>query len=153
MEISIYAARAAAQLGRTVNLALDDVALTPAGYRMLAYLATGETAAKVLAVKLAISRPTVTATLDWLEPQGYVTRSPSLADRRRVDITITPAGHAVLADADRRIIDRLREVLGDVDVDEVASIVRGLEVLGDALNEYRVRNLPPGSRPVGSADG
>src|SRR5690606_33141171 len=86
MEISTYAARAAAQLGRTVNLALDDVALTPAGYRMLAYLATGETAAKVLAAKLAISRPTVTATLDWLEPQGYVTRSPSELDRRRVDI-------------------------------------------------------------------
>ncbi len=152
MEISIHAARAAAQLGRTVNLALGDVALTPAGYRMLAYLATGETAAKVLAAKLAISRPTVTATLDWLEPHGYVTRSPSVADRRRVDIAITPAGHAVLAEADRRIIERLRDVLGEVDASEVGSIVRGLEVLGDALNEYRVRNLPPESRPHGTLD-
>lgn len=147
MEISIHAARAAAQLGRTVNLALGDVVLTPAGYRMLAYLATGETAAKVLAAKLAISRPTVTATLDWLEPQGYVTRSPSATDRRRVDIAITPAGHAVLAEADRRIVERLRDVLGAIDAAEVGSIVRGLEVLGDALNEYRVRNLPPESRP------
>ena len=115
---------------------------------MLAYLVTGSTAAKVLAAKLAISRPTVTATLDWLEPQGYVTRTPSSDDRRRVDIAITPAGDAVLAEADRRIIERLRDVLRDVDAEQVASIVAGLEVLGDALNEYRVRNLPPESRPA-----
>ncbi len=144
MELSVPAARAAAQLGRTVNLALNKAELSPAGYRMLAYLVTGDTAAKVLAAKLSISRPTVTATLDWLEPRGYVVRTPSKADRRRVEISITGRGLDALAEADRLIIERLHRVLEEVDPDEVEAINSSLETLGAALNVFRERNLPPG---------
>lgn len=144
MELSVPAARAAAQLGRTVNLALNKAELSPAGYRMLAYLVTGDTAAKVLAAKLSISRPTVTATLDWLEPRGYVVRTPSKADRRRVEISITGRGLDALAEADRLITERLHRVLEEVDPDEVEAINSSLETLGAALNVFRERNLPSG---------
>ncbi len=142
MEISTAAARAAAQLGRTVNLALNKSELSPAGYRMLAYLVTGDTAAKVLAVKLSISRPTVTATLDWLEPRGYVVRLPSEVDRRRVEISITQKGLDALAEADRLIIARLRAVAESIPSDQIGTIVASLETLGAALNVFRERNLP-----------
>jgi DNA-binding MarR family transcriptional regulator len=152
MAMSIEAARAAAQLGRTVNLALKRAELTPAGYRMLAYLVTGDTAAKILAKKLAISRPTVTATLDWLEPRGYVVRTPSTVDRRRVEISITGRGLDALAAADRLIVERLEAVFDDVDPAQVLLIVSCLEEIGVALNVYRVKGLPPDA-PARDASG
>ena len=125
-----------------MNLALTKADLSPAGYRMLAYLVTGETAAKVLAAKLSISRPTVTATLDWLEPRGYVVRTPSLGDRRRVEISITGKGLDALAEADRLIIERLHRVLDEIDPEQITTIVASMEALGVALNVFRAKNLP-----------
>lgn len=135
------AARAASKLGRTVNLALSKADLTPAGYRLLSYLVTGDTAAKVLAAKLSISRPTVTATLDWLEPRGYVKRSPDPVDRRRVEISITPAGLEALEEADRLVGERLEEVLAYLDPDSRRRAIAALMDLGDALNAYRARGF------------
>jgi DNA-binding MarR family transcriptional regulator len=138
VELSIQVARAAAQLGRTVNLALNTAELSPAGHRMLAYLVTGDTAVEVLAAKFSISRPTVTATLDWLEPRGYVVRTPSQEDRRRVEISITRKGLDALAEADRLIVERLQGVLDEIGGDEVSAIVSSLETLGVALNIFRL---------------
>jgi DNA-binding MarR family transcriptional regulator len=139
--VPVTAARAASQLGRTVNVALTKSELTPAGYRMLAYLATGETAAKILAAKLAISRPTVTATLDWLEPRGYVRRVPATTDRRKVEITITAEGLRALEAADRLVVDRLSDVMSSVDPEKLAGIIESLELLGGALNDFRARGI------------
>jgi DNA-binding MarR family transcriptional regulator len=43
-----------------------------------------------LATKLGLTTGSVTAMLDRLERQGYVTRSPDPADRRKVVVRITP---------------------------------------------------------------
>jgi MarR family transcriptional regulator, lower aerobic nicotinate degradation pathway regulator len=147
---SVAAARGAAQLGRTVGVALADAELSPAAYRMLGYLDTEESAAKVLAAKLAVSRPTVTNTLDWLEPRGYVTRTPGVLDRRSVDISITDKGRQALADADRRVLERLANLTSHLDRTEIAAIVESLEVLLGALNAYRASTapLPAGRAPA-----
>lgn len=142
-QFPVDAVRAAAQLGRTVSVALTQSELTPAGYRLLAYLATGETASKVLAAKLAVSRPTVTATLDWLEPRGYVTRSPDTSDRRRVEIAITADGRRALEEADRHIITRLHQVTMGMRDEQISQIVSALRDLGIALNAYRARGVDP----------
>lgn len=119
---------------------------------MLAYLITGDTAAQVLATKLAISRPTVTATLDWLEPRGYVVRTPSQVDRRRIEISITGRGLDALAAADGLIVDRLDAVLEHADPDQIRSIVAGIESIGDALNMFRARDLPADPRSTSAID-
>src|SRR5687767_3257244 len=93
---TIAACRAASRLGRMVSRALEDSELNPAGYRMLASLSSGASAAANLADKLAVSRPTVTATVDWLEGRGFVSRTPDPDDRRRAAIALTPAGEAAL---------------------------------------------------------
>lgn len=131
------ACRAAAQLGRTVNGALDDSPLTPAAYRLLSYLSTSRAAAAVLAEKLAVSRPTVTNTTDWLVARGYVTREPDPEDGRRVTIAITSDGTSALADADELVGLRLSDVLSALDGDTAKGIVDALEHLLSALNTYR----------------
>jgi len=140
--LSPEATHAASQLGRTVERALIDSDLSAAGYRLLAYLSTGDAAAKVLATKLAVSRPVVTATVDWLEPRGYVTRTPDPIDKRRVTISITARGQEALAFADSLVASRLATVLDGVADEEFSRIQTSLELLHDALNEYRARSRP-----------
>ena len=49
-----------------------------------------------LAQRLLISRPSVTGLLDTLQAKGLVTRQPHAEDRRRVLVTLTAEGDAVL---------------------------------------------------------
>lgn len=137
--MSESACRAAAHLGRTVDRALSDAALSPAGYRVLSWLSMGSAAAAVLAEKLAVSRPTVTLVVDGLQARGLVNRTADESDRRRVTISMTGAGQAALADADARVAGRLDEVLAPLGAQKAAGIVAALELLQDALKDDRER--------------
>jgi len=137
--VSQSACRAAAHLGRTVDRVLSDAPLSPAGYRVLSWLSMGSSAAAVLAEKLAVSRPTVTLVVDGLQARGLVERTADDNDRRRVTISMTPAGEAALAAADAMVAGRLEEILGPLGPDTAASIVNALEQLQGALRDDRER--------------
>jgi DNA-binding MarR family transcriptional regulator len=137
--VSASACRAAAHLGRTVDRALDNAELSPAGYRVLSWLSMGSAAAAVLADKLAVSRPTVTLVVDGLQARGLVERTTDASDRRRVTISMTAAGHVALADADARVAQRLDEVLTPLGARQGARIVAALELLQGALRDDRER--------------
>jgi DNA-binding MarR family transcriptional regulator len=139
MPISKTACRAAAHLGRTVDRALSDTPLSPAGYRVLSWLSMGSSAAAVLAEKLAVSRPTVTLVVDGLQARGLVERTGDHSDRRRVTISMTAAGEAALAAADATVAGRLDEVLAPLGPEKAASIVAALELLQAALRDDRER--------------
>ena len=134
---TVAAGRAASRLGRAVSRALDDSELNPAGYRMLASLSAGASAAARLADKLAVSRPSVTATVDWLEARGFVERTPDRSDRRRSAIHMTPRGEAALATADRLVAERLEEVFGYLEPERAALVIDALSMLHEALDRDR----------------
>ncbi len=119
--------------------ALDDAALTPAAYRLLAYLTSGSSAATVLAAKLAISRPSVTATIDWLEARGYVSRSPDPADGRRSRIDITERGAAALEQANERLVLRLGDLLQGLTPEQARSVLASLDLMSEVLDQDRER--------------
>lgn len=129
--------RAAVQLGRSLSRALEASELTPAAYRLLAYLASGSSAATAIADNLAISRPTVTATTTWLEERSLVTREPSAEDGRRVVVTMTERGARALEEADRVVAERLEAVLSFLDDEIFEDVLAALENLFSALTEYR----------------
>jgi DNA-binding MarR family transcriptional regulator len=137
--VSGSACRAAAHLGRIVERALSDADISPAGYRVLSWLSMGDAAAAVLADKLAVSRPTVTLVVDGLQARGLVSRTADERDRRRVTISMTPAGQAALADADARVAGNLEEVLAPLGAGTAAGIVVALELLHGALKDDRER--------------
>ena len=60
-------ARAAVRLARQVAVALDEVGLSPAQYRVLAFLDEGQAAASAVAGRLSITRPSATTLIDGLE--------------------------------------------------------------------------------------
>ncbi|MGW0431590.1 MarR family winged helix-turn-helix transcriptional regulator [Micromonospora sp. NPDC003197] len=85
----------------------------------------GRAAPSELADDLGMPAPSVTARLDALERRGFIRRTPSTVDRRRVDIEVTKAGRStwlgamdVLGNEEYRLLGVLdatqRKVLSDL---------------------------------------
>jgi DNA-binding MarR family transcriptional regulator len=55
----------------------------------------GRAAPTELAADLKMAPASITGRLDGLERRGFVRRTPSAEDRRRVDVELTPAGREV----------------------------------------------------------
>ncbi len=104
--------RTAAWLAKQVEIGLGTVDLSLPQYRILGLLDERSAVSSVVAERLAVRPPTVTAVVDGLVARGLVERHPVAGDRRRADLVVTVEGLAVLATADAAIESRLREVAG-----------------------------------------
>ncbi|MCB5181563.1 MarR family winged helix-turn-helix transcriptional regulator [Streptomyces antimicrobicus] len=69
--------------------------------------------ASVLGNSTMLSRSQVSRVVDALQGRGLVTRTPSPRDARSVEVSLTPEGHRLFAEADAT----RREVLGPVFTD------------------------------------
>ena len=78
--------------------ATGDV-ITPGQYTVLAHLHTGSQTLRELAESEHVQAPSMTRIVNALTDQGFVSRSPHPEDGRQIQITITPAGEDVLAEA------------------------------------------------------
>jgi DNA-binding MarR family transcriptional regulator len=106
--------------------------LSMADFRMLSAIGDGEARASRLARRLALGKPTVSATVDSLVKRGLVTRSTHGADQRAIDLALTLEGVAVLAEADAALcqtIERVADATDDPD-----TTLRMLADLGPALD-------------------
>ncbi|MDA0180761.1 MarR family transcriptional regulator [Solirubrobacter phytolaccae] len=107
--------------------------------RALFQLERGEACtAGELAKRADLSPASMTALLDQLEQSGIVERRRSEKDRRQVIVSLTDAGHEVLAAKRARIEERTREVLGvhnDEELDAAARVMRSLVELLDSLGK------------------
>jgi long-chain acyl-CoA synthetase len=106
------AARAVARLAKQVEVALGPLDLSLSQYRVLALLGEGSTASSVLARRLAVSPPSVTAVVDGLVGRGLVERQPDPEDRRRLTLLLTREGTKLLAAADAAAEAHLGEIAG-----------------------------------------
>lgn len=134
-------ARAAARLGKAVEKAVGEVDLTLPQYRMLAHLASGTSAASVLAGNLAVSRPSLTALADGLVGRGMVERRGAAGDRRRVDHVLTDEGRAALAAADEAAERRLTDLLAHLPRGARRKAAEGLALWLEALDAARADRL------------
>lgn len=129
-------------LAKSIEVALHEVDLSPSQYRLLIFLAEAPAAATVLADKLAVTRPSLTALVDGLAARGFVVREPDPDDRRRVTHQISDAGRAAIDAADASIQDRLTTwITTRLDDDRVAEVNRGLETWHDGMLEARARKV------------
>lgn len=131
------AARAIALAARKLERATGD--LTLAQYRVLALVAGGDERASLLAERLAVAKPTVTAVVDGLVDRGFVSREAVEGDRRSLRLTVTKAGRHALADAEAAMASALDQVL-DV-ADDRDAVLRGLADLDAAMTTYYVNRL------------
>ena len=146
---AVAAAQAVSRLARHLETALAAVDLTMPQYRVLTLLGTRTEGASVLAEKLSVSRPSLTAVVDGLVARGLVERRPHDVDRRRIDHVLTPQGRALLAAADAAGAARLGEIAALVDSRSSQAAWAGLDAWVRALDAYRDAKrsaAPPGGR-------
>lgn len=125
-EAYIGAARAAVRLSRRIEVALAEVDLTLSQYRVLVFLANGESRPSHIAPNVHVTRPTVTALVDGLVARGLVDRQPDEADRRRVRHRVTAAGKRALLEADRAAEANLRALAAHLPPERASAAIEAL---------------------------
>jgi DNA-binding MarR family transcriptional regulator len=108
----LRAARALALAARSLERAAAACDLTLAQFRILALIAAGDERSSLLADRLAVAKPTITAVVDGLVDRGFVVREAIAGDRRSIRVALTPGGRAALHGAEAEMaatLDRIFE--------------------------------------------
>lgn len=95
----------------------------------------GHASPRALAQDLGVSPAGMTGRLDGLEKAGYIKRTPSLTDRRSVDIEATSAGVAVWRQAMQLRGRAEEELIGVLSDKELTSLNRLLKKLTSAIEK------------------
>jgi DNA-binding MarR family transcriptional regulator len=110
-----------------------DSGVSPQQYRMLKLIGAGGERSARLAEKLAVARPTLTATADSLVAAGLAGREAEPGDRRVVRLRLTEAGQAVVTRADAAYSEWFGALLDHTGQRE--QIIADLLALGRAMTE------------------
>ena len=122
-----------AGLSRMLELALDEVDLSVAHYRILTYCALGDATPSDLARWFSVRRQSVTHQVEVLVQRDLLDRQRDVHDGRRVLLTVTPTGRKLLREADHAIAGYLDALLSMLPEAQSSSANLGLEALGEAL--------------------
>ncbi len=106
---SVEAVRALARVSRVLERASGELSL--AHYRVLAAVAEGDERASRVARRLALGKPTISASVDALCRRGLLTREGVAGDQRAITLRLTPAGNATLREVEAAMVERLTAVL------------------------------------------
>ncbi len=136
----LYAAsRAVTALYRPM---LDRLGLTYPQYLVLVALSPGERATVTrIAAALSLDHGTLTPLLRRMEGAGLLTRTRSVEDERRVEISLTASGEAM-----RRRFEDVQCVVGDamgLSRDEFQGMQRSLQTLTRAVRAATEREAAP----------
>jgi DNA-binding MarR family transcriptional regulator len=121
-----------------------DAGLTPQQYRILKLAGAGGERSARLAERLAVAKPTLTATADGLVAAGLARREAEPGDRRVVRLRLTDAGVAAVARADAEYAAWLGRLL-DV-TEDPGRLLAGLRLADQALDEMRRARHAAGHR-------
>ncbi len=139
--LDVQAAQAAVLTVMRLFRALErvDTGLTPQQYRILKLAGAGGERSARLAERLAVAKPTLTATADGLVAAGYAQREAEAGDRRVVRLCLTAAGRAALDRADAAYASWLGPLLGATG--DMAGVLGAMSNLDSAMDERRRARL------------
>lgn len=99
---------------------------------------TGPVPVSVVARRLLITRPQMTALADQLIGQGLADRASDKVDRRVTNIKLTPKGRRVLKEARDQVRQQINErlsVLDEADLAELSNLLESLKNIGGKILE------------------
>jgi len=128
-DAELEAVRVLARLARILERGTGDLSL--AHYRVLSAVSDGHERASRVAARLALGKPTISASVDALCRRGLLTRD-SADDQRATTLRITAAGAVLLAEVDGVLTARLHEVLAHLP--DPAGTLTALCAVGQALD-------------------
>jgi DNA-binding MarR family transcriptional regulator len=136
----LEAVRALARASRLLERATDELSL--GHYRVLAAVAAGEERASRVASRLALGKPTVSATVESLCERGLVARARVAGDQRVSTLCLTAAGELLLERVEAEMVSRLAGLCERTPNAE--RVLESLVWLGAALDEARAERVQGG---------
>jgi DNA-binding MarR family transcriptional regulator len=82
-----------------------------------------------LAERERVSAPSMNRTVNCLEESGFLQRSPDDADRRKVNVSLTDAGHEIVVETGRRRDAWLDDALAELTAHERATLAAAAEIM------------------------
>lgn len=82
-----------------------------------------------LAARERVTAPSMNRTVNGLEESGYLLRTPDDQDRRKVNISLTATGRAVVEETVRRRDAWLEEALGHLEPAELDVLARAARIM------------------------
>jgi DNA-binding MarR family transcriptional regulator len=128
---TVAAVRALARASRILERVSGG--LNPAQYRVLSTIASGDERASRVAARLALGKPTISATVDSLCQRGLLTRTGEDADQRVAVLRLTDAGRELLDGVETEMVDRMTDLRTRTPGGE--QLVPSLVWLGKALDD------------------
>ena len=95
----------------------------------------GQAALVEVAEYLGLTSATTCRMVDDLVGRGLAVSRPSTVDRRRIAVSLTPQGCALLEQAHQGTLARLEELLSSLSPAELAVVSDAIHLLRDAFNE------------------
>jgi DNA-binding MarR family transcriptional regulator len=141
--VPLEAIRGLARASRMLERASGE--LTLAQYRVLASIASGDERASRIAERLALGKPTISATVDSLRQRGLLTRSGVEADQRAATLALTGDGIAALAVAEQAMAERISWIASRTP--DPAAVLQTLVWLDGAIDELLAQRAAAGERP------
>ena len=135
------------------NQALRETGLSPPGRQALGALegAGGSLSPTVLAQRLLVTPASVTSLLDTLERRGLLTRTPDPDDRRKVIVTISHAGRALVEVFLPRIVALQTAYFASLDEQQRGALIDALETDRNTIatidSDAIVKNGAPRAKP------
>jgi DNA-binding MarR family transcriptional regulator len=87
---------------------------------------------------LGVSVPAASKMVDGLVERGFLARNADAADRRRLSLTLTASGAAIMKEAKKGLEARMAEALSGMSAAESASLAKALETLRARLDRPEV---------------
>lgn len=127
-------------VSEAIRETLSERGLTPARAEVLVVLNQhGALVQRQLSQELHCTPRHVTALIDTLENQGWVTRSPHPTDRRATLVSLTPRGTAAATRMQRERQQTAQQLFGDLPATDLAGFVA---VADHVLRQDTIRNSP-----------
>ncbi|MEA3136591.1 MAG: hypothetical protein QOC71_872 [Thermoplasmata archaeon] len=120
------------------HLSDSNSGLTVAQFRCLKMVQRSTVSLGELADANGVSAPAMSKLVDGLVEGGLLERRAATDDRRRLHLTVTPAGRRKLDTVGERLKARLAAQLSSLAADELAALERALVRLNKVLTEPEV---------------
>jgi DNA-binding MarR family transcriptional regulator len=125
------------RLSRFVSLHLEhgDQPISVSQFYVLQRIATGTTRGVDLAQRARVSGPTMSGIVDRLVQAGFVARDANAEDRRVVEMSLTPAGRALLGERTSSLEESFSLLLQRATPHQLDELERTCELLARSLDD------------------
>jgi len=117
--------------GTSTVRVLEESGVTAAQFKTLASLGGSGTSVSGLAARLDVTQPTASRLVAALAAKGLVAAAVSARDRRSRELTVTPAGRALLRRLDAARVADLRVYVDQLSPGQAARLADALASLAD----------------------